>query len=388
MLQRILHVSNSPYRSLAEAGPSYDIFKELARDAAEYHVLGQSGALAFSTERVGNLYLHLVPAPSAKVFSLLAYQAAYLIRKYSIDGVLCQDPVLGGLAALHSARLFRVPVMVELHTDIYFRYLRSRNPILKAVGRAAGSVLRDATRVRVTGKRLANLLAGAGVQPARMVCVPYRVDTSFFQPGLIARTEARRRLGYDDELVVVSVGRFIEQKGFLQLLSAFSELAPTAPSVRLVIAGGGSMEEEYRAVIRRNCLAGAVRLLPWISREEQRELLTAGDVYVQPSLAGKGEWMPRTLLEAMAMGLPVAASNVGGIADVVQDGRNGMLLPPGDTDRLRLTLLELSRHADLRALLGGQARRDVAALYSWKEGFQRYRDALYSLDEVGVPQSV
>src|SRR3954452_23088929 len=126
MLRRILHVSNSPYDCLAGAGPSYEIFKELARGAAEYHVLGQSRTLSFSTEREGNLYLHLVPSPSARIFSLVSYQATYLIRKYSLQGALVQDPVLGGVAAFHSTRLLRIPLMVELHTDIYFHYLRSR----------------------------------------------------------------------------------------------------------------------------------------------------------------------------------------------------------------------------------------------------------------------
>jgi glycosyltransferase involved in cell wall biosynthesis len=380
VLRRILHVSNSSYQSLAKAGPSYDIFKELARGAAEYHVLGQSRTLSFSTERQDNLYLHLVPAPSSKIFSLVSYQAAYLIRKYSLDGVLCQDPVLGGVAALHSARIFRIPVMVELHTDIYFRYLRSRNPVLNAIGRAARHVLRRATRVRVTGKTLADLLERAGVPPGRMVHVPYRVDESFFEPGLVARTEARRKLDCDDELLLVSVGRFIEQKGFLELLSAFGGVASRSPSVRLLLAGGGPMEEAYRAVISRDGLAGTVRLLPWLSRGEQRELLAAADVYLQPSLPGRGEWMPRTILEAMAMGLPVVASGLGGIPDVIQDGRNGMLVQPGDIEQLCLVLLELNRHADLRGNLGDQARRDVVAHYGWEEGFERYRDALYSLD--------
>jgi glycosyltransferase involved in cell wall biosynthesis len=145
------------------------------------------------------------------------------------------------------------------------------------------------------------------------------------------------------------------------------------------------MEEAYRAVIGRDGLAGAVRLLPWLSRWEQRELLAAADVYLQPSLPGRGEWMPRTILEAMAMRLPVVASSVGGISDVIQHGRNGMLVPPGDIEQLHLALVELSRHADLRDRLGSEARQDVTAHYGWKEGFERYRDALYSLDSSSVP---
>jgi glycosyltransferase involved in cell wall biosynthesis len=383
MLRRILHISNSSYQSLTKAGPSYHIFRELARDADEYHVLGQSRSLSFSNEREGNLFLHLLPARSAKIFSLLAYQAAYLIRKYSIDGVLSQDPVLGGVAALHSARLFRIPVMVEVHTDVYFSYQRKRNPLAKALAEVAFRVLRQATLVRALDRIQADFFKRGGVSPERIVHIPYRVDTDFFKPGVCSRPDTRFKLGFDGELVIVSIGRFVEQKGFLELLSAFREAAATTPSLRLLIVGGGPMEDAYRACISRNRLGGAVRVLPWVSRECLRDVLAAADVYAQPSLAGKGDWMPRTILEAMAMGLPVVASSIGGIPEVVQNGRNGILVPPADIERLRSGLLELCRHAELRARLGGQGRRDVSASYKWRETFERYRHAVYSLDAVG-----
>jgi glycosyltransferase involved in cell wall biosynthesis len=269
--------------------------------------------------------------------------------------------------------------MVELHTDIYFRYLRSRNPALLLAGRLARHVLRHASRVRITGEALRESLEGAGVEPQRMAYVPYRVDTDFFCPDSVDRGDARRSLDITDALLVVSLGRFVPQKGFLELVQAFGRVMP-ARAIRLVIAGGGPLDDELQQSINEQGLGKRIRLLPWLSRERQRDLLAAADLYVQPSLPGKGEWMPRTILEAMAMGLPVVASNLGGIADVVEDGRNGILVEPGNSDALAIALRTVSEDGAVRRRLGHEGRRDAVASYNWDDAFARYRTVLYSLD--------
>jgi glycosyltransferase involved in cell wall biosynthesis len=380
MVSRILHVSNSPYASLAEVGPSYEIFQELAAGAEEYHVLAQNVRRAFSHERDGKLHLHLVPARTGKTFAFLAYQALRLIPRHGLDGVLCQDPVLGGLAGVHSAHRHGIPVLVELHGDVYFRYLRSRNPALRAIGELARRTLRRATRVRVTGPSLGRALESAGVDPARMVHVPYRVKTDFFDPGLADRASAREWLELQDGVAIVSVGRFVKQKGYVALLEAFAEVLRAEPSARLVLAGGGPLEAEYRAVVARLGIGESVRLLGWVSREAQRDVLVAADVYAQPSVAGEGEWMPRAILEAMAMGLPVVASRVGGIPDVVRHDGNGLLLSPRH-EQLPAGLHALVADDGRRRAPGEQARRDAITLYEWHRSFDRYRTALYSMDD-------
>jgi glycogen synthase len=382
MVSRILHLSNSPYASLAEAGPSYEIFRELAKDAADYHVLAQNVRRSFAYDREGNLHLHLLPARSATSFALFSFRAGRLVPRHGIEGIVCQDPVLGGAAGVYAARRHGIPSLVELHADVYFRYLQSRNPVLRAIGELCRRVLLGATRVRVSGPSLARALERVGVDPARMVQVPYRVKTDFFHPSDAARAEARARLGWRDEVLVTSVGRFIRQKGYTELLSAFARLRREYSAVRLVLAGGGPLEREYRAQIARLTLTDSVRLLGWVSREEQRDLLAAADVYTQPSVPGKGEWLPRAILEAMSMRLPVVASSVGGMADVVRDGENGLVFPAGDEDALHVTLRALARDPALRHRLGAAARRDAQELYDWDQGFARYREVVYTMDDV------
>jgi glycosyltransferase involved in cell wall biosynthesis len=116
----------------------------------------------------------------------------------------------------------------------------------------------------------------------------------------------------------------------------------------------------------------------WVSREEQRLLLAAADVYVQASLPGLGEWMPRTILEAMAMGLPVVASTVGGIEDVVT-ARHGALVPGGDRVALAEALANLVGDRERRVALGLNARAVAVRHYGWQDGFELYRKALHGM---------
>jgi glycosyltransferase involved in cell wall biosynthesis len=126
-----------------------------------------------------------------------------------------------------------------------------------------------------------------------------------------------------------------------------------------------------------------VQLHGWITREEHRALLRDADIYLQPSAPNLGEWMPRTILDAMASGLPVLASDVGGIADVVVDGEVGLLVSPGDRPALVAGLRRLAADGDLRSTLGRRARERAVQRFSWDHSFDLYRAALRDL--AGAP---
>jgi glycosyltransferase involved in cell wall biosynthesis len=380
MSMRILHVSNSAYASLADTGPSLPIYRELAQGADAYHVFARNSENRFAHERSGNLTLHLVPGlGSSKSFLALAYLMVPVARRHRLNAIVVQDPLLGGLAAIHTGRLLELPTLLELHTDVYFRMARSRRLDERLAGRLAFRALRGATRVRVGSRNLAPLLEGVGVAAERIVHVPYRVDLSLFDPVGADRPSARAEFDLGDGPVFVSVGRFVPQKGYGPLLEAFVAVAERHPSARLVLAGGGPLRTEYEAAIARLQLGDAVQLRDWISREEQVRLLAAADVYLQPSVPGHGEWMPRTILEAMGMGVPVVASDMAGIPDVVAHRRTGILVAPGDREELAAALLELAYDPAARAAMGDAARADTESLYEWNSAFSRYRELIRSL---------
>lgn len=150
------------------------------------------------------------------------------------------------------------------------------------------------------------------------------------------------------------LGRIGERKGAWHLLRAFAALPKSIRQrARLVFAGDGEVAA-LRAQARE--LGEQVEVHSWVDARQRSELLEASDVFVLPSFQ---EGVPMALLEAMAAGLPVVTTPVGGIPDVVNDGREGLLVPPGDVDRLQAALhsliddeerrLEYGRHARARA---------------------------------------
>jgi glycosyltransferase involved in cell wall biosynthesis len=168
------------------------------------------------------------------------------------------------------------------------------------------------------------------------------------------------------EPVVVAVGRLHPQKGFDILLRAFVDVRAAVPGARLVIVGGGHLgteahERELEALAADPALAGAVELVgevdditPWLAKAR---------VYVQPS---RTESFGMAAAEAMASGLPVVATDVGGLRDVVDDGVTGILVPLGDEARLAAAIVEVLT-APGRAEALGAAGPDAAAR-KWRSG--------------------
>ena len=157
------------------------------------------------------------------------------------------------------------------------------------------------------------------------------------------------------------LGRISSHKGAFDLLHAFEALPEEfRTQARLVLAGDGEVDE-----LRKQTRASPDRVVihDWLESEQRDALLEASDVFVLPSRA---EGVPMAMLEAMARGLPVVTTAVGGIPDIVSDGREGLIVTPGDDAELRRALQTLIESEPLRLRLGQGARtraqkNDIAA---------------------------
>ena len=179
-----------------------------------------------------------------------------------------------------------------------------------------------------------------------------------------ARRAKRRELSLSpDAFVVGCVGRLVEQKGHIHLVRSARRVVDVIPNAVFLIAGDGPLREELRAESARLGLADRVRFLGL--RDDVRELMEVFDVFALPSL---WEAMPYTILEAMAAGVPVVASSVSGLGEFVQDGKQGLLVPPEDQDALAHAIVALGSNVARRAEMGSMARR---------RGYERYRVAQF-----------
>jgi glycosyltransferase involved in cell wall biosynthesis len=170
------------------------------------------------------------------------------------------------------------------------------------------------------------------------------------------RTEVRAELGVPDgELLVLTVANIRPEKGYDVLLETTRILAEREVPVRVAAVGGGPMEDEIRERHRALGLGDRLQLLG--QRHDVLRLMAAADIYV---LASHQEGMPVTLMEATSMGLPIVATSVGGVPQVVTDGIEGLIVPPGDPEQLADALQRVAADPVLRDRLGRAAREKSA----------------------------
>lgn len=161
----------------------------------------------------------------------------------------------------------------------------------------------------------------------------------------------RRALGLpDDAIVVITVANLRPEKDYRNLLRAAAIAIERDPRVHLIAVGQGPLEAQIAEEHRRLGLANRVQLLGY--RTDVPQLLAASDIFV---LASRTEGLPVAIMEAMAQGLPVVATAVGGVPEAVIDGRTGRLVPPGDSTALANALLELAADGGLRRDWGTNA---------------------------------
>jgi len=189
-------------------------------------------------------------------------------------------------------------------------------------------------------------------EPGLFWYVPNGVEERFF----IAREFSEKAA-----CELLFVGTWLDRKGVYYLADAFSLVAKQIPNARLTVAGSSvpadDVKKTFAAEVRER-----VRVIPFVKREEIAAVYAEHDVFVFPSLV---EGMPLTLLEAMATGMPVVTTNTCGMADVVEDGVNGLLVPAADAEKLARGIERLCASIDLRKRLG-LAGQETMRRYTWE----------------------
>ncbi|MDE2511175.1 MAG: glycosyltransferase [Elusimicrobia bacterium] len=213
------------------------------------------------------------------------------------------------------------------------------------------------------------LLQKLSYRPSKVATIRNGVDLAGWPVSKIDRQKKRLelRLGAADVLVG-AVGRLDRQKGFATLIEAMARLKGTA--LRCAILGDGPERDRLAALIRRHAVEKSVWLLG--EKDEIPSWLSAFDAYCLPSL---WEGLPNSLLEAMALGLPVVASNVDGVPEAVTDGGTGVLVPPHRPAALAKALQALAADAGRRAALGAAAKAAISERFTLRRMIEEYEQA-------------
>ncbi len=195
--------------------------------------------------------------------------------------------------------------------------------------------------------------------PAEYTIVPNGIEFDRF-----GSSEVQPHERYSDgRPCVLFVGRLEERKGFEYLLRAFPRVLEAVPRARLLVVGAYDKDDKKKFVryARRHGLSG-VRFIGWVPDEELARYYRCADVFCAPSLGFESFGI--VLLEAMAAGVPIVASDIAGYRSVVTDGQEGCLVPPGDESALASALVELLSSPERREAMG-RAGHKTARRYDW-----------------------
>ena len=190
-----------------------------------------------------------------------------------------------------------------------------------------------------------------GHPPGRVYYIPNGVNAEFFQAHSFVDSDALRLL---------YAGTWLDRKGVFYLVESCAQLARRLPRLALTVAGCSLSEEQIRTQFPE-AFRPRVNVQPFVTREAMPNLYATHDIFVLPSLV---EGMPLTLLEAMASAMPVVTTNTCGMADVVENGVNGILVPPADSVQLAAAIESLCKSLELRKTLGSAAQ-ETARRYTW-----------------------
>ena len=320
-----------------ELSPEGDLFEEATRRGVPVRI-------------VPSLRRRIRPLADAKA----VVELVRLFRRERPDIVHTHSSKAGLLGRL-AARIAGVPVVV--HTVHGWSFHDGMSPLARAVAVAMERVAARWTwPIVVVAEIDAEIGVAAGIgQPQQYVLVRSAVDVNRLRRAAGSRASARAALGIPEGVPVAgTVTRLCRQKDPETLVRAARLMAELQPDARLVVVGDGPLRPQVERLLDELELRDHVTLLG--RRSDVEALLPGFDAFV---LSSRWEGLPRVIVEAMAVGVPVVSTDVGGIAEAVEDQVSGLLVPPGDAVALANALVRVLGQPGLGARLRASAATRV-----------------------------
>jgi len=280
-------------------------------------------------------------------------------KRKDYDIIHCHILYLHVISAVLIGKLFQKKVIVKIACTREFGDITRIKKIKGA--ETMIKIIKGVDRFIAVSQEVRSELRDIGIKEEKIVDIPNFVNTKKFYPVLNKkRSELRSKLFLPiDKKIISFVGRLSPQKGVFYLIRAWSKAIITYPEVALLVIGDGPLMKSLKDQARALNLLDKIEFLG--KKENISEYLQASDIFVLPSLA---EGMANTLLEAMVCGLPCIATRIGGSVDLIDDGKDGILVEPASSEELASAILRLLKDKESSKNIGNQARKKISERYS------------------------
>ncbi|MDQ0677296.1 glycosyltransferase involved in cell wall biosynthesis [Arthrobacter pascens] len=280
---------------------------------------------------------------------------------------------VNGLVARAVAEALGIPWVYEVRGQLADTWASTRGPEAKESQRyklfqeRESEVMRSADLVVTLGETMKGNILATGVQEGKIIVAPNAVGGDYLREPLGVR-EARQQLGLEqDAQIIGTVSSLVPYEGLDDLVAAFALLAPSNPKLRLLIVGSGVSLPSLQDQARRTGFGDRVIFTGLVPSDQARAYHQALDIFVVPrkNLDVTRSVTPLKPVEALASGRPVVASALPALAEIVDDGSTGLLVPPEDPAALAQSLASLLADAPLRDAMGQSGRQRVLRTRTW-----------------------
>ena len=233
------------------------------------------------------------------------------------------------------------------------------------------SVLKNADRITTVSKETMKYVLRLGADKTKTSVIYNGVDIDTFRPEY--KIESREKVGLPkNRKIVFSVRRLVYKNGLDTLIESVPQVAKKHPNVLFVVAGKGPSRKLIEDRIKELGISQNIKLAGFVPDELLPVYYNAADIFTLPSASGEG--LPLVLLEAMACGLPVIATKVGGTPEIVKHMKNGVLVPPMNPEAMAEATSKLLSEEKLRSVIGAEARRIVEKKFTWEDNVRQLQD--------------
>lgn len=283
-----------------------------------------------------------------------------------------------GLGALLVKKFRKIPYISTVYGEEV--YLSNRYKL----GFSLKSFIDNSSKSIAISEATLNSCIDIGLKKEKFEIIPFGVDTDFYRPLKILKKEKTFQ--------ILAVGYLIERKGFEYLIKAMKNILKEHDTVQLTIVGSGPLEKKLKELIKELKLQDNVKIMKNVSDNELLHLYNSSDLFVLPSIVdsqGNTEGLGVVLLEAMACGLPVIGSDIGGIPDIIQNNETGLLVPEKDISGLSRAVLNLIENENLRKKFAINGYDRVKAKFSWEkiaENYIKIYENCFRIPEISAPK--